>query len=114
MGTVADKKLKMKKEGDAILDKTKEKDYVIALDQRGVHLNTSNLASKLETYQNQGRHIVFFIGGADGLHKVCLTRANEIWSLSELTLPHALARIVLVEQLYRANSILKGHPYHRE
>ena len=113
-GAAADKKLKLRKEGDAILDKTKKEDYVIALDQRGAHINTSGLASKLDTYQNNVRKLVFLIGGADGLHESCLDRADEIWSLSELTFPHALVRVVLTEQLYRANSILRGHPYHRE
>ena len=113
-GSAADQKLKVRKEGEAILDKTKKEDYVIALDQRGEHINTSGLASKLDTYQNRVRELVFLIGGADGLHDSCLDRADEIWSLSELTFPHALVRVVLTEQLYRANSILRGHPYHRE
>ena len=113
-GTAADQKLKVRKEGVAILDKTKKMDYVIALDQKGTRINTSVFASKLDTYKNQGRSLAFLIGGADGLHKSCLERADEIWSLSELTFPHALVRVVLTEQLYRATSILKGHPYHRE
>ena len=113
-GSAADQKLKVRKEGEAILDKTKKEDYVIALDQKGEHINTSGLASKLDTYQNRVRELVFLIGGADGLHDSCLDRADEIWSLSELTFPHALVRVVLTEQLYRANSILRGHPYHRE
>tara|TARA_B100001029_G_scaffold154512_1_gene138774 strand:- start:149 stop:619 length:471 start_codon:yes stop_codon:yes gene_type:complete len=113
-GTSADQNLRVRKEGITILEKTKKRDYVIALDQKGAHINTSSLASKLDTYQGQGRDLVFLIGGADGLHKSCLERADEIWSISELTFPHALVRVVLTEQLYRANSILKGHPYHRE
>ena len=113
-GTAADQKLKVRKEGVAILDKTKKMDYVIALDQKGTRINTSGFASKLDTYKNQGINLAFLIGGADGLHKSSLERADEIWSLSELTFPHALVRVVLTEQLYRANSILRGHPYHRE
>ena len=113
-GTSADQNQKVRKEGIAIIDKIKKKDYVIALDQKGTHINTSSFASKLDAYQGQGRDLVFLIGGADGLHKSCLERADEIWSISELTFPHALVRVVLTEQLYRANSILKGHPYHRE
>ena len=113
-GTASDKNLKMKKEADAILGKTKLEDYVVALDLRGARLSTSSMALKLDSYRALGRDLVFVIGGADGLHKRCLERAEESWSLSDLTLPHSLARVVLIEQLYRANSIHNGHPYHRE
>ena len=112
-GSAADKNLRIQKEGDAMLAKTKLRDYVIALDERGARVSTLNLASKLESYKIQGRDLVFLIGGADGLHKSCFERSQETWSLSDLTFPHALVRVILIEQLYRAHSILTGHPYHR-
>ena len=113
-GSAAAKNLRIHKEGDAMLGKTKVRDYVIALDERGARVSTLNLASRLESYKSQGRDLVFLIGGADGLHKSCLERSQETWSLSDLTFPHALVRVILIEQLYRAHSILNGHPYHRE
>ena len=113
-GSAADKNLRIQKEGDAMLAKTKLRDYVIALDERGARVSTLNLASKLESYKIQGRDLVFLIGGADGLHKSCFERSQETWSLSDLTFPHALVRVILIEQLYRAHSILTGHPYHRD
>ena len=113
-GSAADKNLRIQREGDAMLAKTQVRDYVIALDERGVRVSTLNLASRLESYKSQGRDLVFLVGGADGLHKSCLERSQETWSLSDLTFPHALVRVILIEQLYRAHSILNGHPYHRE
>jgi 23S rRNA (pseudouridine1915-N3)-methyltransferase len=59
-------------------------------------------------------HVAFLIGGADGLAEACKRRANTVWSLSALTLPHALVRVVLAEQIYRAWTLVQGHPYHRE
>lgn len=113
-GSAADKNLRIQKEGDAMLAKTQARDYVIALDERGARVSTLKLASKLESYKSQGRDLVFLIGGADGLHKSCFERSQETWSLSDLTFPHALVRVILIEQLYRAHSILTGHPYHRD
>ena len=113
-GSAADKNLRIQREGVAILGKTQVQDYVISLDETGARVSTLKFASKLEFFKSQGKNIVFLIGGADGLHKSCLERSQETWSLSDLTFPHALVRVVLIEQLYRAHSILNGHPYHRE
>lgn len=71
------------------------------------------VAQRLADWQQDGQDIAFLIGGADGLHPDCLARADHTWSLSKLTLPHGLARLLLVEQLYRAWSINSNHPYHR-
>jgi 23S rRNA (pseudouridine1915-N3)-methyltransferase len=104
----------MAQEGQAMLDRIGSADYVVALDVGGKQVDTAGLAGKLEDWQSLGRDIVLLIGGPDGLSEDCLSRADARWSLSALTLPHPLVRIVLVEQLYRAHSLLQGHPYHRE
>ena len=87
---------------------------VIALDERGKDQTTQNLATQLASWRQQGFDITFLIGGADGLDPSLKSNAQEIWRLSSLTLPHAMARVLLVEQLDRAWTILQGHPYHRE
>ena len=79
----------------------------------GRSLSTEQLASKLADWQMDGRDICLVIGGPDGLSKECLARADMRWSLSDLTLPHPLVRIVLMEQMYRAWTINAKHPYHR-
>ncbi|HVE51442.1 MAG TPA: 23S rRNA (pseudouridine(1915)-N(3))-methyltransferase RlmH [Casimicrobiaceae bacterium] len=87
---------------------------IIALDEHGSAWSTRDLASRLETWRDEAISISFAIGSADGLSNAFKTNAIARWSLSPSTLPHGLVRIVLVEQLYRATSILAGHPYHRE
>ena len=87
---------------------------VIALDEGGKQFDTRTLAGRLRKWIDGGEDVAFVIGGADGLHREFLRGANERWSLGALTLPHGVARLVLVEQLYRAWSILNNHPYHRE
>jgi len=86
---------------------------VIALDQRGQRWDTPQLAEKLESWLQGGRDVALLIGGPDGLAPECLAQADCAWSLSPLTLPHPLVRIVVAEQLYRSWSILQHHPYHR-
>ncbi len=104
----------IQKEGDAMLGKLTGGDFVVALDVKGKSLDTQSLARRMETILGQGRNVQLLVGGPDGLDPRCLLRADETWSLSALTLPHPLVRILLVEQLYRAHSLNKGHPYHRE
>lgn len=101
-------------EGERLLKAIPDTAYVIALDEHGQSLTTRILANKLSDWQQVGRDVVLLIGGADGLAEGCLQRADWRWSLSPLTLPHGLVRVVVAEQLYRANSLLEGHPYHRE
>jgi 23S rRNA (pseudouridine1915-N3)-methyltransferase len=86
----------------------------IALDERGTHKSTRQLADELQLWNRSGAHVAFVIGGPDGLDAEFKKRADETWALSRLTLPHGLARLILIEQIYRANSLLEGHPYHRE
>ena len=86
----------------------------VALDEHGKTLTTVQLASQLQDWMAEVRDVCFVIGGADGLDESVKESANLVLSLSRLTMPHALARVVLVEQLYRAASIMRNHPYHRE
>ena len=89
-------------------------DYLVALDERGKTLTTLQLAKWLGERQQDGRHLTFVIGGPDGLGPGILAKAALRWSLSALTFPHAMVRVILAEQLYRAHSVLQNHPYHRE
>jgi 23S rRNA (pseudouridine1915-N3)-methyltransferase len=86
----------------------------VVLDEHGRTFPTRVLAEHLEHWRGDGRDVAFIIGGADGLAPEIKKGAGLLWSLSPLTLPHALVRVVLAEQLYRAASMLAGHPYHRE
>jgi 23S rRNA (pseudouridine1915-N3)-methyltransferase len=90
-----------------------ERSLVVALDVGGRAWDTPALAVRLQEWLQSGRDIVLLVGGPDGLSGDCLRRADLRWSLSALTLPHALVRVVLAEQLYRAWTIISGHPYHR-
>lgn len=87
---------------------------LIALDERGKDLSTQALANQLAQWRQDGGDVAFLIGGADGLDQSLKQKADAILRLSSLTLPHAMARVLLTEQLYRAWTILQGHPYHRE
>ena len=84
------------------------------LDERGGERTSVALSQWLAERMRDGRDLAFAIGGPDGFAPKCATRAQESWSLSRLTLPHALVRVLLIEQLYRAVTLLDGHPYHRE
>ena len=90
------------------------RDYLIALDERGAEVTTLQLADRLKTWLGSGRDVSLIIGGADGLHADIKARADWLWSLSKLTLPHGMVRVVLAEQLYRAWTVINNHPYHRE
>ncbi len=102
------------REGEQILKSIPAGDRVIALDVRGKSLSTPQLAEQLADWQMSGDNYSLLIGGPDGLSKACLQRAERRWSLSDLTLPHPLVRILLAEQLYRAWTITVNHPYHRD
>ena len=104
----------MEAEGEQILGKLKADEQVVLLDERGKQLTSSGLAARLTDWQAEGRDLCFVIGGPDGVSSACRDRANFTWSLSILTLPHGLARVLFAEQLYRAWSLQAGHPYHRE
>jgi len=89
-------------------------DYLVALDEHGKSLTTLQLARWLAERQQDGRNLAFVIGGPNGHGPAILVKANLRWSLSALTFPHAMVRVILAEQLYRAHSVLQNHPYHRE
>lgn len=86
---------------------------IVALDERGANWATSDLATRLDRWRGDYADLVFMIGGADGLAPELRDNAAEVWSLSRLTLPHQLARVIAIEQIYRAWSLLHNHPYHR-
>jgi 23S rRNA (pseudouridine1915-N3)-methyltransferase len=88
--------------------------HVVALDERGQPWTTAGLATKLAEWRDRALAVAFVIGSADGLDPGVKRGADAVMTLSALTLPHGLARVVLAEQLYRATSMLSGHPYHRE
>ena len=100
-------------EGRALLAATSSGDHLVALDGRGKPWSTEQLAGHLETWMGQGSDACFLIGGPEGHDPDCLARTHQRWSLGALTLPHPLVRVVLAEQLYRAWTIINGHPYHR-
>lgn len=111
--------------GNSDISRLKQKEYrslagcvpagarTIVLEESGDACTTARLAGRLETWMREEKDVVFMIGGPDGLAPAALDEARERWSLSPLTLPHALVRVIVVEQLYRALSIVSDHPYHR-
>ena len=102
------------RESEQLLKAIPPGDTVIALDVLGKRISTAQLAQQLEAWQMSGVNYSLLIGGPDGLSPRCLERASARWSLSDLTLPHPLVRVILAEQLYRAWTITVNHPYHRE
>lgn len=103
----------MADEGAALLAALPRNAHVIALDGRGSAWSSEQLAAQLSNWRMAGRDLAFLIGGPDGHARDVLQRADQRWSLGPLTLPHMLVRLVVAEQLYRAATILGGHPYHR-
>lgn len=101
-------------EAKRVEEKLPKHAWLVALDEGGRQFNSRQLAQQYKFWLEQARPLVFLIGGADGLDASLRDRANATWSLSPLTLPHALVRIFLVESLYRSQSVLAGHPYHRD
>jgi len=101
------------REGTDMLAALKADDYVVALEVAAESMSTEQLSAWLALRMQAGRPLALLIGGPDGLAQPCRERADQRWSLSPLTLPHALVRVVVAEQLYRAMSLLAGHPYHR-
>lgn len=103
----------IEEERDRLLARLDADELVVALDERGKAPDSTGLAEWLSAWMAEGRDVALLMGGPDGLHPDCLQRASQRWSLSPLTLPHGLVRVVVAEQIYRAWSILQGHPYHR-
>mgnify|MGYP003322999666 CR=1 FL=1 len=100
-------------QGRALLKYIGQQDFVVALEVLGKSQSTETLARQLENWQMSGQDLCLLIGGPDGLSADCLARANLKWSLSDLTLPHPIVRILVMEQLYRVWTINTNHPYHR-
>lgn len=101
-------------EADKLLAKLKPAEQVILLDETGRQFTSRELSKRVGDWQAAGADIAFIIGGPDGVSDEVFRRANMTWSLSSLTLPHGLARVLFAEQLYRAWSLTTGHPYHRD
>ena len=101
------------REGEHMLAALAREDYVVALEVSAKSMTTEQLSIWMSERMREGRPLAFLIGGPDGLSDACRARADQSWSLSPLTLPHGLARVVVAEQIYRAMSMLAGHPYHR-
>ncbi|HTR00047.1 MAG TPA: 23S rRNA (pseudouridine(1915)-N(3))-methyltransferase RlmH [Candidatus Acidoferrum sp.] len=101
------------KEGEASLKAVGPGDYLIALDVKGKVLATEAWAQRLGQLRDEGRNVSLLVGGPDGLAPECLNRADAVWSLSALTFPHPVVRVIVAEQIYRAWSLLHNHPYHR-
>ncbi len=111
----APEEVQKQEEGEKILKHLKKDDYVVLLDERGNTMGSLGLSEFIGKHQSAGtKHIVFVIGGAFGVSQEVLTRANFTLALSKLVFPHQLVRLVLVEQLYRAGTILKGEKYHHQ
>jgi 23S rRNA (pseudouridine1915-N3)-methyltransferase len=100
-------------EGEKLLAAIPDGNLVITLDVKGKPWSTEQLAQQLDSWMMSGRDVSLLVGGPEGLSAACLQRAEQSWSLSPLTFPHPLVRIVVAEQLFRAWSILTNHPYHR-
>jgi 23S rRNA (pseudouridine1915-N3)-methyltransferase len=103
----------VQREGADMLAALTQDDYVVALEITGKSMNTGQLSTWLQERLRDARPLALLIGGPDGLAPAVLERADQRWSLSPLTLPHGLVRVVVAEQIYRAMSLMAGHPYHR-
>jgi 23S rRNA (pseudouridine1915-N3)-methyltransferase len=104
----------MEAEAQRILAALPQNCLRIVLDERGIQPTTKQLSAQMQDWMRGGRDVAFIIGGADGLHESVKQSAQQLLALSALTLPHAVVRVLLAEQLYRAHSLLHNHPYHRE
>jgi 23S rRNA (pseudouridine1915-N3)-methyltransferase len=104
----------MESEAQRILAALPQNCLRIVLDERGIQPTTKQLAAQMQDWMREGRDVAFIIGGADGLHESVKQVAQQLLALSALTLPHAVVRVLLAEQLYRAHSLMHNHPYHRE
>ena len=109
----ADIKRLLAQEGERMLEALPKNALVFTLDVNGRQWDTPQLAQQLDGWMHEGRDVALLIGGPEGLAPACKARAEGSWSLSPLTFPHPLVRIIVAEQLYRATTILKHHPYHK-
>ena len=103
------------KEAEALLSACSGYEYIIALDEKGTNLSSREFSQNLGNWQKEGvSSFAFIIGGADGLNESIIRKAKLTWSFGRVTWPHMLVRALLAEQLYRAHSVISGHPYHRD
>jgi len=105
--------LNKNKEGAALIASVPATAHIVALDNRGASWSTAELAVQLQSWQELGKPVGLLIGGPDGLDESTLANTHQQWSLSALTFPHPLVRVLVTEQIYRAHSLLINHPYHR-
>jgi len=103
----------VEREGEKILAAVNPHARLVALERTGAAWSTEVLAKRLDGWMREGTDVALLVGGADGLARACRARAEVSWSLSKLTLPHGMVRVIVAEQIYRAWSILNHHPYHR-
>ena len=104
----------LEKEGEQLLNAIPKGNRIVTLEVEGKPWNTPQLANQLERWQFDGRDVALLVGGPEGLSPACIKASEQKWSLSSLTLPHPLVRILIAESLYRAWSVNTNHPYHRE
>ena len=112
-GKNADTRRIQEKEAQKLLDAMPKGARIVALDVKGRGWSTEQLSAQMQQWMLDGRDVALLVGGPEGLTDACRERADQLWSLSPLTFPHPLVRIVVAEQLYRGWSILANHPYHR-
>jgi 23S rRNA (pseudouridine1915-N3)-methyltransferase len=112
-GKNADIRRIVQAEGERLLAAVPGSARIVALDVEGSRWSTEQLAGQLEHWLGDGRDVAMLVGGPDGLAPECLAASQQRWSLSPLTFPHPLVRVILAEQLYRAWSVVRNHPYHR-
>lgn len=112
-GKNADVKRILEEEGKRVIEKIPKGAHIVAMEVRGKNHTTDKLAARLDDWRNQGGDVALLVGGPEGLSEACRRVAHEQWSLSNLTLPHPIVRVVVAEALYRAYSLLINHPYHR-
>ncbi|CAC9585660.1 23S rRNA (pseudouridine(1915)-N(3))-methyltransferase (EC 2.1.1.177) [uncultured Gammaproteobacteria bacterium] len=101
-------------EGELLIKASASANLIVAFDEHGKQHSTKEIAKAMKDWQQNGDSVALLIGGADGLSNTIKQQAHQLWGLSNLTLPHSMARLLAVEQIYRAHSLLTNHPYHRE
>lgn len=113
-GKQADIKRILDQEGERMLAAVGKGERIVTLEVNGRNWDTPQLSKQLASWQMDGRNVALLVGGPEGLAPACIAASEQKWSLSALTLPHPMVRVILAESLYRAWSLLNNHPYHRE
>lgn len=113
-GKQADIKRILDQEGERMLAAVNKNERIVTLEVNGRNWDTPQLSKQLASWQMDGRNVALLVGGPEGLSPACIAASEQRWSLSTLTLPHPMVRVIVAESLYRAWSLLNNHPYHRE